>query len=185
MSIIGERTRRFAANSIYPSFFLGLFGLGLSQAWAAQVGGSWRFHAALGIPGLALSGLAFHRARLHWRAGAAGSPGLAHDFAWCLLLFGIGVLIALSTGRTLLLGIAAPLMYLVPWIKIPVCRTRFIASSIGMLAGALTWLVLYGKPVYPLHYALAAWIALFSPTMMLLLVMGSLPAGYRVREFLR
>lgn len=182
MSIIKERSKRFAANSIFPSFFLGWFGLGLAQAWAAQMGGSWRVHAVLGIPGIVLSAVAFYRARLHGLAGVADLTFGIRDFAWYALLFGTGIVIALSTGSALLLGIAAALTYMVPWAKIPVCRTRFIASAITVLAGAMVWLSLYGKPAYPLHYALAAWIVLIPPMMMLLFVIVSLPAGYRMRE---
>jgi hypothetical protein len=191
MPIIDEKTRRIAANSIFPSLFLGAFGLVLTQAWAAQMSGSWQLHAILGIPGIALLGLTFYRARLHWAAGIAEMPERTggrrlpvstRDFVWYFLLFGTGIVIALSAASAFLLGIVASLMYLVPWAKIPVCRTRFIASSIIMLAGAVAWLALYGKPAHPLHYVVAAWMVLIPPMMMQFFVLVSLPEGYRMRE---
>jgi hypothetical protein len=191
MSMIDDKTKRFAANSIFPSLFLAAFGLVLAQAWVAQMSGSWRLRAILAIPGITLSGLAFYRARLHWSARIAERPERmgdrrlsfnTRDVVGYLSLFGVGIVIALCAGSVLLLGIVVLLMYLVPWARIPVCRTRFIASSIITLAGAITWLVLYGKPVHPLHYVVAAWLVLIPPMMMLFLAMVSLPYGYRMRE---
>jgi len=72
------------------------------------------------------------------------------------MLFGAGILVALSTTSALLITVAALLAYLVPWVNIPVCRSHFIASLIVMLAGAIASLALYGKPAYPLHYLIAA-----------------------------
>lgn len=191
MSIIDERTQRIAANSIFPSFFLGWFCVGLTQAWAAQIGGSWHLHTVLGIPGVALSGLAFYRARLHWAASIADLPRLTEgrrllvsrrDFAWYLLLFGTGIAIAIFAGSILLLGIVASLTYLVPWAKIPVCRIHFTPSAMIMLAGASVWFALHGKLAHPLQYACAAWIVLIPAMLMMFLVIASLPASYRMRE---
>lgn len=75
MPMMDEKTKRFAANSMFPSLIFGALGLILAQAGVAQLGGSWPTYVILGIPGLTLSGLALYRARLHWSAGTAGMPG--------------------------------------------------------------------------------------------------------------
>ena len=112
MSVISERTRWFAANGLFPSLFLGVFGVaeGTSE-----------------------------------RRGSFDTAA----FPWYLLLFAAGVLVALSTISAVLLGLVALLTYAVPWAKIPVCRARFIVSSIVMLAGAIGSLAVHGKPVHP------------------------------------
>lgn len=189
MRKVDEKTRRFATTSLFPSLFLSAFGVALVQAWAVQMGGSWRLHAILGIPGLALSGLALYRARLHWSAGIPHvtqrmeGRRLAlevHDLVWYMLLFGAGILACLSASIPVSLGVVALLMYLVPWAKIPVCRSRFVAASIVILAGAVAGLALGGKPVQPLHYAAAAWMVTFPSMMMLSWVLLVLPDGYRM-----
>lgn len=184
--MIDEKTRRFAANSIFPSFFLAAFGFVLGQVWAAQVSGSWWLHAVLGIPGMTASGLAFYRARLHWSAGIARSGDRrlrfnAQDFAWYVVLFSAGIIVALCSGSVFLLGIVAALMYLVPWEKIRVCRTRFSVSSFIALAGAIAWLARNGQSMRSLHYVVAAWLVLIPPMVMLFVVILSLPDQYRVR----
>jgi hypothetical protein len=98
-----------------------------------------------------------------------------------LLLFGAGLVTAILVGSALLLGLVASLMYLVPWAKIPVCRSRFIGSIIIMLAGAIAGLSFDGTPAHPLHYVVAAWTALIFPMCMLLIVLVALPHHYRVR----
>jgi hypothetical protein len=187
MPMTGEKTRRFAANSIFPSLFLAAFGWVLVQAWVVQTGGPWWLHAVFGIPGLTLSGLVLRRARLHWSAGIVdkGERRLSFnspDFVWYLLLFGTGIVIALFASSALLLGFVTAMTYLVPWAKIPVCRARFIVSSIITLAGAIALLALYGKPAYPFHYLVAAWTVSSAPMLMFVLVLFSLPTGYRMRE---
>jgi hypothetical protein len=191
MSAISERIRWFAANGLFPSLFLGVFGVFLAHVWGVRMGGSWQLHALLGIPGSALSVLVLYRARLHWSVGTVGMVEGTSErrrsfhtaaFPWYLLLFAAGVLVALSTISAVLLGLAALLTYAVPWAKIPVCRSRFIVSSIVMLAGAIGSLAVYGKPVHPLHYLIAAWVVSFMSMIMLVAVLFSLPYGYRVRE---
>jgi hypothetical protein len=71
MTIGNERDKRFLANSIFPSFFYAALALVLGQVGAAQMHGSWSLRVFLGAPGLALSGLALFRARLHWPAANA------------------------------------------------------------------------------------------------------------------
>jgi hypothetical protein len=191
MPMMDEKTKRFAANSMFPSLIFGALGLILAQAGVAQLGGSWPTYVILGIPGLTLSGLALYRARLHWSAGMAGMPGGAggrrppfriRDLGWYLLLFGTGIVVAGSASSVVLLSIVASLSYLVPWARIPVCRNRFVASSSVTLAGAIVCLVFYGKSVAPLHYLIAAWMFTVASMMMTFLVVASLPYGYRVRE---
>lgn len=191
MSMMDEKTKRFAANTIFPSLIFGALGLILAQVGVAQMGGSWPSHVILGIPGVALSGLALYRARLHWSAGAAGMPGQARgrrlpfdirDLAWYLLLFGTGIVVAGASGSVVLLGIVASLMYLTPWTRIPICRNRFVTSSIVTLAGAIACLAFYGKSVSPLHYLLAAWMSMVPAMMTSFLVVAWLPYGYRVSE---
>jgi hypothetical protein len=189
--MIDEKTRRFAANSIFPSFIFAAFGLVLVQVGLAKMSGSWQLHAIAGLPGLTLSGLALYRSRLHWsadiipmRAGVERKrlSSRFRDLAWYLLLFGTGVAAGLAARSAFLFGIAASLMYLVQWTKISVCRTRFIVSAIITLAGAFAWLALYGKPIYGLYYVVAAWMVLIPSMFMTLLVLVSLPHGYRVGE---
>lgn len=109
MSIIDEKTRRFAANSIFPSFFCTVLGLVLSQAGAVQLHGSWGLHAFLGMPGLTLSGLLLFRARVHWTAADAGRPSRnTHVLGWYLLLLATGICIGIlfSAGSVALLYLA-------------------------------------------------------------------------------
>jgi hypothetical protein len=191
MLIISDKTRWFAANGIFPSLFLGVLGLFLGQAWGAQVGGSWQLHALVGVPGLALSVLVFYRARIHWSAGIVDMrerererrPSLiTGDLLWYVMLFGGGIVIALSAMSPLLITPVALLTYLVPWTKIPVCRTHFVISLTIMLAGAITFLAFSGKPAHPLQYLIAEWMVSFISMVMLFAVLFSLPYGYRVRE---
>jgi hypothetical protein len=191
MSTMNEKTKRFAANSIFVSLIFGVLGLILAQAGVARMSGSWPTHVILGIPGLTLTGLALYRARLHWSAGITGMPAQAgrrrllfdiRDLAWYLLLFGIGIVIAQSASSALLFSIVASLMYLVPWARIPVCRNSFITSSTITLGGAIAYIALYGKSVSPMHYLLGAWMITVPVMMMSFLVVVSLPHGYRVRE---
>lgn len=185
MAIIDEKTRRFAANSMFPSFFYAVLGLVLSQVGAVQLRGSWALHVLLGLPGLVLSGLALFRARLHWAATDADSPSLcAQGLVWYLLLLAAGVCIGIlfSAGSALLLGIVAALTYLVPWTKIPVCRTRFGVSSVTLLAGAIACMAIYGRSLPPLHLMVTAWMLFIPPMITQLLVMASLDRGYRIGE---
>jgi hypothetical protein len=191
MSMIDEKTRRFTASSLFPSLFLGAFGLVIAQAGVARMSGSWLQHALIGVPGIALTGHAIYRARLHWSTGAAALPwqeggrGLSlttRDFAWFVLLFATGIVVAFSARSILLLGIIASLIYMVPWTRVPVCRTRFIASSLITLAGAIAWLVLYGIPIPARFYLGAAWMVSIPPVFMMFMVLVSLPYEYRVRE---
>lgn len=180
--MFAEKTRSFAANSIFPSLFLGALACVLAEAWVAQLGGSWQAHLVFGMPGMSLSALACNRARVHWSAGTRRPPVGVRDFAWCLCLFATGILVALCVASVFLLGIVAVLIYLVPWAKVPVCRTRFVASSMVTLAGALACLALYGKALYGLHYAVAAWVVSTPSMLMMFLVLAALPASYRLGE---
>lgn len=186
-----EKTRRFAAGSLFPSSFLAAFGVVMAQAGVARMGGSLLQHALVGIPGVALTGLALYRAKLHWSAGAAPTPRLegglvfplnVRDFASCVLLFGTGIAVAFSANSALLLCIVVSLMYLVPWARIPVCRNRFISSSVITLAGAIAWLVLHGISIPPVYYLAEAWMVSLAPVLMMCMVLVSLPYAYRVRE---
>jgi hypothetical protein len=183
MSLSDENTKRFAANSLFPSFLYAALGLVLGQAGAAQVHGSWGLHVFLGLPGLALSGLALFRARLHWPAAGADMPPLrARVLGWYLLLLAAGACIGVlvSIGSVLLLGIAAALTYLAPWTKIPACRAGFVVSSVVTLTGAIACAVTYGRPVHPLHFMVFVWMLYVPPMFMQFLVMASLDRGYRI-----
>ena len=183
MSSRNENTKRFAANSLFPSFLYAALGLVLSQAGAVQVHGSWGLHVFLGLPGLTLSGLALFRARLHWpAAGAAMSPLRARVLGCYLLLLAAGACIGVlvSIGSVLLLGITAALTYLVPWTKIPACRAGFVVSSVVTLAGAIACAVIYGKPVHPLYLMAFVWMLYVPPMLMQFVVMASLDRGYRI-----
>lgn len=185
MSMIDEKTRRFAANSIFPSFFCTVLGLVLSQAGAVQLHGSWGLHVFLGMPGLTLSGLLLFRARVHWTAADAGRPSRnTHVLGWYLLLLATGICIGIlfSAGSVALLYLAAALMYLVPWTKIPVCPARFVVSAVAIHTGTLASIGICGLTVTPLYLMVTAW-ALFIPPMFLqLLVLASLDRGYRIGE---
>ena len=186
-----EKTRRFAASSIFPSLFLSMVGLLVGQAGVARMSGSWVPHALFAVPGMVLAGLALYRARMHWSMGTAMPPGQdkgpdrsfdVRDGAWWVLLFGTGLVVALSAASVFLVGVVASLLYLVPWTAIPVCRTRFLASSMITLAGALAWLVLHGIPVPAPYYLAVAWMVTMPPTLATCLVLAVLPHDYRVRQ---
>lgn len=183
MSSSDEKNKRFAANSLFPSFLYAALGLVFGQAWAAQVHGSWGLHVFLGLPGLGLSGLVLFRARLHWPAASADTPPLrARVLGWYLLLLAAGACIGVlvSIGSALLLGIAAAITYLVPWTKIPACRAGFVVSSVVTLAGAIACAVISGRPVHPLYFMVFVWMLYVPPMFMQFLVIASLDQGYRI-----
>jgi hypothetical protein len=73
-------------------------------------------------------------------------------------------------------------MYVCPWMKIQVCRARFVVSSLVTLTGTMAWVVAYGRPVPSVYLMMSAWI-LYLPSMgMHLLVLLSLDRGYRIGE---
>jgi hypothetical protein len=185
MSRIDEKTKRFAANSLFPSFLYAALGSLLAQWGAAQMHVPWGLHVLLGVPGLALVGLTLFRARLHWPALSADMPLLsARASRWYLLLFVAGACVGVlvSMGSVLLLGMVAALTYLLPWMKIPVCRAQFVVSSMVALAGAIAWMLIYGRPVQSLYFMIATWM-LYVPSMsMHFLVLVSLDRGYRIHE---
>lgn len=184
MSSSDEHTKRFAANSLFPSFLYAALGLVLGQAGAGQLHASWGLHVFLGLPGLALSGLALFRARLHWPAAGETPPLRARVLGWYLLLLAAGACtgVLVSIGSISLLGIAAAITYLVPWTKIPACRAGFFVSSVVTLAAAVACAVIYGKSVYSLHFVAFVWMLYLPPMFMQLLVMTSLDRGYRIHH---
>jgi hypothetical protein len=103
---------------------------------------------------------------------------------WYLLLLVAGACTGalVSVGSVMLLGVVAALTYLLPWMKIPVCRGRFVMSSVAILAGAVAWIVIYGRPAQSLYFMMAAWMLYFLPMFMHLLVLVSLDRGYRTHE---
>jgi hypothetical protein len=185
MSIIDEKTKRYAANSLFPTFFYAALGLVLAQAGAVQMHGSWGLHVFLGVPGLALSGLALFRARLHWPPASAGTPTpRARALGWYLLLLVAGACTGalVTAGSVMLLGVVAALTYLLPWMKIPVCRDQFFMSSVAILAGAVAWVAIHGGRAQSMYFMLAAWMLYFPSTFMHLLVLVSFDRGYSTHE---
>lgn len=183
MSSSDENTKRFAANSLFPSILYTALGLVLGQVGAAQAHGSWGLHVFLGLPGLALSALVLFRARLHWPVAGANTPPLGRSvLGWYLLLLAAGACIGVlvSMGSALLIGVAAALTYLAPWTKIPACRAGFVVSSVVTLAGATACAIIYGGPVHPLYFMVFVWMLYMPPMFMQVLVMASLDRGYRV-----
>lgn len=147
--------------------------------------GSWGLRVFLGAPGLALSGLALFRARLHWPAGNAAVPSFhVRDLGWYVALFAAGVSIGelVSNGSVMLLGVVAALTYLLPWTRISVCRNQFVVSSVVMLVGATARAVTRGRPDQALSFMVAAWMMYTAPMCMHFLVLASLDRGYRVQE---
>ena len=131
MRIVGDKTRRFAANSMFPSFLCGQTGLVLAQMAAVQLHGGWGLRVFLGLPGLVLLALELFRARLHWAAAGAGPRSAdARALAWYLVLIASGAAIGpmIRAGSLLLLGLATTVAYAVPWTTIPLCRARFVAA---------------------------------------------------------
>lgn len=184
MTIGNEKDKRFLANSIFPSFFHAALALVLSQLGLAQMHGFWGLRVFLGAMGLALSGLALFRARLHWPVIESAMPlprARALGPYLVLLALGVSIGILVSEGSVLLLGTVAALTYLLPWIRIPVCRERFVVSSLVMLAGAIAWGVIRGRPD-PLYFMVAAWILCIAPMCMHILILVSLDRGYRVES---
>lgn len=183
MSIWSEKDKRFAINSVFPSLFFSALATVLGQAGSAQMHASWRVHGVLVAPGLVLSGLSLFRARLHWPAvGAAALSRSARHAGWYLALFAVGTLfgVFVSAGSVLLIGVAAALMYLLPWMKLPVCRGRFVVSALVMLGGTLAWGVACARSIPSTYLMMAAWILYLPPTFMHLLVLLSLERGYRI-----
>jgi hypothetical protein len=183
MSIRNEKDKRFAASSVFPSFFYASLGLVLGQVGAAQMHGSWSLHVFLGAPGIILLGLALFRARMHWQAATIDIPPLRlHALGWYVLLIAVGVSIGVlvSAGSVLLLGVVPALTYLFPWTRIPVCRARFVVSSLVMLAGAIVWIVTQSRSVQSLYFMIAAWILYVPSVVMHFLVLVSLDRGYRI-----
>lgn len=185
MSIVDEKAKRFAANSIFPSFFYAVLGLMLAQVGAAHMHGSWALRIFLGVPGLTLAGLALFRARLHWPAASVDVPsGRARAPGWYLLLLAAGAAAGavICAGSVLLLGVGAAFTYLLPWTKIPVCRARFVVSSAVILASAVVFVVIQGNPAHSPYFLIAAWILYFPSMSMHLVVLVSLERGYRIRD---
>lgn len=180
-----EKDKRFFANSIFPSFFYAALALVLGQIGAAQAHGPWGLRVFLGAPGLVLSGLALFRARLHWPAvNGATSSSSARAFGsyLALLTAGVAIGVLVSKGSILLPGMVAALTYLFPWTRMPVCRDRFVVSSLVMFAGAIAWDVTRGRSDQAMHFMIAAWILCIAPMCMHFLILASLDRGYRVRE---
>jgi hypothetical protein len=66
--------------------------------------------------------------------------------------------------------------------KIPVCRAQFVVSSVAILAGAIGWIVIYGRPTQSVYFMIAAWMLYIPLMFMHILVLVSLDDGYRIRE---
>jgi hypothetical protein len=175
--IIDVKTRRFAANSMFPSFFYAVLGLMLGQVGAAQMHGGWGLRVFLGVPGLVLAGLVLFRVRLHWPAVDADVPiGRARALGCCLLLLAAGVCFGalIGAGSVLLVGVGSAFTYFLPWIKIPLCRARFVMSAAAMFAGAVAFVVIQRSQVQAMYFMIAAWLLYFPAVCMHLVVLVSL-----------
>jgi len=187
MSISDEKSKRFVANSIFPSIFYAALGLVLAQVGTMRMHGTWGLHVFLGAPGFILIGLALFRARLHWPAAMAYVPShLPRALGWYLLLAAVGASIGVvvSRGSVVLLGVMPALTYLFPWMRIPVCRARFVVSALVMLAGAIAWVVTEGGSDQSLYFMIAAWLLYFPSMIMHFLVLVVLERGYRINTIL-
>ena len=185
MRIINEKDKRLAANSLFPSFSYLVLALMLGQVGTARMHGSWGVHVFLGAPALVLLGLTTRRARLHWPAINAATPSpRSHALGWYLVLIAEGVCVGVlvSSGSVLVLGTGATLAYLLPWTRIPSCRSRFVVSSLALLAGAVAWVAVQGALVQSLYFMIAGWILCLPPMFMHFLVLVSLDPGYRIDE---
>jgi hypothetical protein len=180
-----EKTKRFAANSLFPTLVLAAVALWLAETWAVKMGAGAQVRLLVGIPGLALVAMAFYRSRLHWRPRESRFNLLSVSSLACYLaLAGAGGIagLAVCTGSILALGLLASMAYLIPWAKIPVCRYGFFLSSGITLLGAIGAMTFYGKPMHPLYFIGAGW-ALLIPTMtMQFLVLAFLDKSYRLDE---
>lgn len=70
----------------------------------------------------------------------------------------------------------------VPWVRIPICRTRFVMSSLAVLAGALPCALWIGKSVYPVYFMIAGCLLYIPSVLMYFLVLLSLDRGYRINR---
>jgi len=155
----------------------------LGQVGTAQMYASWRVHGVLIAPGLVLSGLSLYRARLHWPVVNIATPARnVRNVGWYILLFAIGTLLGvfISVGSALILGVAAPLLYLCPWMKIPVCRSKFVVSSLMLLDGAIASIVVFGRSIQSLYLMMFAWMLYLPPVFMHILLLLALDRRYRI-----
>jgi hypothetical protein len=182
MPAAGDQMRRFAANSMFPSFFCGQIGLVLTQLAAAQMHGGWALRGFLGLPAFVLLALELFRVRLHWVADLRSAG--ARALAWYLVLLASGVAIgaAIRADSLLLLAVGAAVTYIVPWTKIPLCRARFVAASTAIAAVAVGLAIIHGVPAGPLHLLVAAWTLTLPSVFMHLVVLATLERGYRIGE---
>ena len=185
MPLITNKDKRFIANSLFPSFFYSALSLFLGQIGAARMQGSWGLHVFIGAPALGLLGLIMVRARRHWPAiNVVTTSPCVRASRWSLVLFAAGVLIGILVllDSMLLLWVGIMLTYLFPWVILPLCRSRFVISSLVLLAGAVACVVVQGAPDQSLHFMVAAWIMTLPPMLLHLLVLVSLDRGYCIHE---
>lgn len=162
------RTKTFAINSLFATFFLTAFGWGLLHTWAVQVGARGLFHLFVAVPGLSMCGVVLFRYSRHWPTRQADEKKKSRlslsyrSLIWYFLLAAIGLVMALlmQVGSAFILVCAASGLILVPWFRISVCRNHFFVSVAAIGAGAAIGLTLLGKPMHPLHYPISAWVYL-------------------------
>ena len=99
-----------------------------------------------------------------------------------LLVAGICTGAPVVAGSVMLIGVVPALTYFLPWMKIPVCRGRFVMASVAVLAGAVAWVLIHGGSAQPVYFMIAAWMLYLPPMFMHLLVLVSLDRGYRTNE---
>jgi len=159
------RTRTFATNSLFGTFFLSALGWGILQNWAAGIGAGGILHALIALPCLTMIGVVLYRYSRHWpssqflgKTQQASSPQLFvySTLIWCLILAaaGVGIGIVVSWGSFSAASLAAMVVVATPWTRIPACRDNFFVAAAALGAGAAAGLILFGEPIFPFYYPL-------------------------------
>ena len=166
METHNARTRTFATNSLFGTFFLSAFGWGMLQTWAAGVGASAILHALIAVPCLSMIGIVFYRYRRHWpgrqplgkaQRTSSRHSGVSRSFMWCstLAVVGFGIGAAVGWGSISLILLAVLGMLAIPWTSIPLCRDHFFVAAAALGVGAAAGLAVFSTPLYPLYYPIA------------------------------
>lgn len=162
------KTKTFATNSLFGTFFLSILGWGMLHVWALQIGARGFAHVFIAAPSLALCGILLFRYSHHWPTQQFGQEGKSRQFldyrslTWYVVLIAAGIAMALLMQECsiFVLVLAGVGLTIVPWVRVSVCRDHFFTSALAIGAGAVIGLILSGKPPHPLHYPPGAWALL-------------------------